>query len=157
MGGPGHASDGGFLPCKILLKTIDFERPGGREWLPFKTPFQKFYTFFGRVFGPARVQISYGNSLRRGFFLQRRKNVFKSSYGVRGMGPPQGPAFACTVTTINKTKKQKLKKTQVLFRTVMTKKHFVFSQRAPKCFIVITVLNKTCVFLVFAFLFCLLW
>ena len=28
---PGHASDGDFLPGKILLKTIDFERPGGRE------------------------------------------------------------------------------------------------------------------------------
>ena len=29
--GPGHASDGHFLPRKILLKSIDFERPGGRE------------------------------------------------------------------------------------------------------------------------------
>ena len=67
------------------------------------------------------------------------------------MGPPQGPAFACTVTTINKTKKQKLKKTQVLFRTVITIKHFVFSQRAPKCFIVITALNKTCVLFSFCF------
>ena len=31
LGGPGHASDGAFLPGEILLKTIDFERPGGRE------------------------------------------------------------------------------------------------------------------------------
>ena len=44
------------------------------------------------------------------FFLQRQKSVFKKSYRVRGMGPPQGPAFACTVTTINKTKQEKLKK-----------------------------------------------
>ena len=67
------------------------------------------------------------------------------------MGPPQGPAFACTVTTINKTKKQKLKKTQVLFRTVITIKHFAFSQRAPNCSIVRTVLNKICVFFSFRF------
>ena len=37
----GHASDGDCLPGEILLKTIDFERPGGREWLPSGTPFQK--------------------------------------------------------------------------------------------------------------------
>ena len=80
MGGPGHASDGGFLPCKILLKTIDFERPGGREWLPSETPFQTFYTFFGRVFGPARVRISYYVfSLRSGLFLQRQQSVYKRS------------------------------------------------------------------------------
>ena len=44
-------------------------------------------------------------------FVQRRKREYKRSYTVRGMGPPQGPAFACTVTTINKTKKKKLKNT----------------------------------------------
>ena len=27
----GHVSDGDCLPGKILLKTVDFERPGGRE------------------------------------------------------------------------------------------------------------------------------
>ena len=54
----GHASDGDCLPGEILLKTIDFERPGGREWLPSGTSFQKIYIFFGRVFGRARVQIS---------------------------------------------------------------------------------------------------
>ena len=45
LGGPGHASDGDFLPGEILLKTIDFERLGGREWLPSETPFQKFCNF----------------------------------------------------------------------------------------------------------------
>ena len=62
------------------------------------------------------------------------------------MGPPQGSAFACAVTTVNKTKKQKLKKTQVLLRTVIAIKHFAFSQRAPNCSIAVAVLNKTCVF-----------
>ena len=45
LGGPGRTSGGAFLPAKILSKAIDFERPGGREWLPSGTPFQKFYTF----------------------------------------------------------------------------------------------------------------
>ena len=77
LGGPGHTSDGAFLPAKILSKTIDFERPGGREWLPSGTPFQKKYSFFGRVFGPARVRISYVFSLRSGLFLQRQKMCTK--------------------------------------------------------------------------------
>ena len=62
--------------------------------------------FFRRVFGPARVQIFYVPLLRSVFVLQRQTNVFKSSCGVRGTGPPQGSAFACAVTTVNKTKKQ---------------------------------------------------
>ena len=73
LGGPGHASDGAFLPGEILLKAIDFERPGGREWLPSGTPFQNFYTFFGRVFGPARVRISYAFSLRSDSFATSKK------------------------------------------------------------------------------------
>ena len=77
LGGPGHTSGGAFLPAKILSKAIDFERPGGREWLPSGTPFQKKYTFFGRVFGPARVRISYVFSLRSGLFLQRQKKCTK--------------------------------------------------------------------------------
>ena len=31
LGGPGHTSDGDFLPAKILSKAIGLERPGGRE------------------------------------------------------------------------------------------------------------------------------
>ena len=31
LGGPGHTSDGDFLPAGILSKAIGFERPGGRE------------------------------------------------------------------------------------------------------------------------------
>ena len=74
LGGPGHTSDGAFLPTKILSKAIDFEHPGGREWLPSGTPFQKDYTFFGRVFGPARVRILYVFSLRSGIFC--KVNIF---------------------------------------------------------------------------------
>ena len=124
---------------------------------PLRDPVPKILHFFWKGFRTrACTEIIYKLTQER-LFLQRKTSVFKRSSRVRGMGPPQGPAFACTVTILNKTKKQKLKKTQVLFRTVMTIKHFVFSHRAPKCFIVITVLNITCVFLFFAFLFCLLW
>ena len=31
LDGPGHTSDGDFLPTGILSKAIGFERPGGRE------------------------------------------------------------------------------------------------------------------------------
>ena len=58
------------------------------------------------------------------FFLQRQKNVFKSSCRVRGMGPPHGSAFACAASTINKTKKQRPNKSQVLLSTVTTIEQF---------------------------------
>ena len=115
LGGPGHTSDGAFLPAKILSKAIDFERPGGREWLPSGTPFQKFYTFFGRFFGRACLRPRYVKSLRSGFFGNVKKVRSKGHIGYAAWGLPQGPAFACTLTMSNKTKNQKLKKTQVLF------------------------------------------
>ena len=110
LGGPGHASDGDFLPGGILLKTVDFERPGGREWLPSGTPFQRFYTFFGRVFGRARVQISNVPLLRSVFCLQRKKSAFKRSHRVRGMGPPPGTRFCMYSYHTKQNKKAKTKK-----------------------------------------------
>ena len=124
---------------------------------PLRDPVPKVLHFWGKGFRTRACTDIICILAQERFFLQRQKSVFKSSYGVRGMGPPQAPAFACTVTKINKTKKQKLKKTQVLFRTVITIKHFGARCENAKCFIVITVLNKTCVFSVFAFLFCLVW
>ena len=154
LGGPGHTSDGAFLPAKILSKAIDFERPGGREWLPSGTPFQKFYTFFGRFFGRACLRPRYVKSLRSGFFCNVKKVCSKGHIGYAAWGLPQGPAFACTLTILNKTKKQKLKKTQVLLRILISNKHFGARCENTKCFSYIRILNKTCVFLVFDFLFC---
>ena len=97
-----------FYFCKLhtfaflLPVSVSFAQEG------LRTSFLHF--FFRRVFGPARVQIFYVPLLRSVFVLQRQTNVFKSSCGVRGTGPPQGSAFACAVTTVNKTKKQKTKK-----------------------------------------------
>ena len=105
LGGPGHTSGGAFLPAKILSKAIDFERPGGREWLPSGTPFQKFYTFFGRFFGRACLRPRYVKSLRSGFFGNVKKVCSKGHIGYAAWGLPQGPAFACTLTLSNKTKK----------------------------------------------------
>ena len=75
--------------------------------------------------------------------MQRQKSVFQSSPGTRGMGPPQGPTFVSAVPTLNKTKKQKLKKRQVLLRTVVAIKQFGACCENAKCFIAITLLNKT--------------
>ena len=104
LGGPGHASDGDFLPGEILLKTIDFERPGGREWLPSGTPFQNFYTFFGRVFAPARVQISYANSLRSGFFCNVKKVSTKDPIEYVGWGLLRDPLLHVLLPQLTKQK-----------------------------------------------------
>ena len=115
------------------------------------TPERVFFNFCWKGFRTRACTDIQCTFAQKCFFLQRQKSVFKSSYRVRGMGPPQGSAFACAVTTVNKTKKQKLKKIQVLLRTVTSNKHFAFSQRAPNCSIVVAVLNKTCVFFSFCF------
>ena len=73
-------------------------------------PNEFFYTFFGSVFGRARVQISNAPLLRSGFFCNVKKMHSKGPIGYAAWGLPQGPAFACTLTILNKTKKQKLKK-----------------------------------------------
>ena len=157
LGSPSHTSDGAFLPAKILSKTIDFERPGGREWLPSGTPFKKFYTFFGRVFGRACLRPRYAKSLRSVFFCNVKKVRSKDLIRYVAWGLPQGPAFACTLTISNKTKKQKLKKTQVLFGILISDKHFCARCENTKCLFDIRIPSKTCVVLVFAFLFCLVW
>ena len=92
LGGPGHTSDGAFLPAKIISKAIDFERPGGREWLPSGTPFQKFYIFW-EVFRTRLFKTKICKITQEWLFLQRKKSVFKRSYRVRGMGPPPGTRF----------------------------------------------------------------
>ena len=91
-----------FTHILILVPVSGFSAQEG-------PPNEFFGTFFGRGFTPVRVQIS-NRSLLRTVLVQRQKREYKRSCRVRGMGLPQGPAFACTVTTPNKTKKQKLKK-----------------------------------------------
>ena len=75
-----------------------------------RTPERVFLHFFRRRFRTRACTDFLGKRTQERLFLQRQKSECKISYRVRGMGPPQGPAFACTVTTINKTKQKKLKK-----------------------------------------------
>ena len=79
-----------------------------------------FCTFFGSVFGPARVQISSTLVLRSGFFAASKKMCSKALIGYAAWGLPQGSTFACAVTTINKTKKLKLKKLEPNCSIVVT-------------------------------------
>ena len=75
-------------------------------------------------------------------FFATSKKWYKRSYRVRGMGPPQGPAFASAVPTLNKTKKQKLKKQQLLLRTVMAIKQSGARCESAKYFIAIIVFER---------------
>ena len=138
--------------CK--LHTFSFFGPVSVFFAQEGPPNEFFCTFFGRVFGPARVQISNVPLLRSVFFCSVEKVRSKDPIGYAAWGLPQGPAFACTLTILNKTKKQKLKKTQVLLGIVISNKHFCPRCENTKCLFDIRIQNKTCVFLVFAFLFC---
>ena len=85
------------------------------------------------------------------FFCNVENVCSKAPIRYVGWGPPQGPTFVSAVPTLNKIKKQKLKKQPVLFRTVIAKKHFGARCENAKYFIAITVLNKTCNFYSFCF------
>ena len=67
------------------------------------------------------------------------------------MGPHQGLTFVSAVPTLNKTKKQKLKKQQVLLRTGIAIKQFGARCENAKYLIALTILNKTCRFFSFCF------
>ena len=147
-------SDGDFLVGEILLKTIGFERPGGREWLPsgtlscshFLCEFRLGICFSANHAHANYIGTRYAISLRRDprtsflhFFRKRfrtractdlqcslaQKWFFCNVKKVRSKGPiryaawglPQGPAFACTLTILNKTKKQKLKNTSFVWES----------------------------------------
>ena len=99
--------------CK--LHAFSFFGPVSVFFAQEGPPNEFFGTFFGSVFGRARVQISNVPLLKSVFFCNVKKVRSKDLIGYAAWGLPQGPAFACTLTILNKTKKQKLKKTQVLF------------------------------------------
>ena len=103
--------------CK--LHTFSFFGPVSVFFAQEGPPNEFFGTFFGSVFGRARVQISNVPLLKRVFLQRKKKMRSKDLIGYAAWGPPQGPAFACTLTISNKTKKQKPKKTQVLFGNLM--------------------------------------
>ena len=123
---------------------------------PLRDPVPTFFHFFWKRFRTRACTDIIWKLAQERFFLQRRQSEYKRSYRVRGMGPPQGPAFVCTVTTINKTKNKKLKKTHVLLKPENYQTCCVFTART-KMFDSSQILTKLVFSLVFAFLFCLLW
>ena len=98
----------GFYFCK--LHTFSFFGTVSVTIAQEGPPNEFFGTFLGRVFGRARVQISNAALLRSVFFCNVKKVRSNGPIGYAAWGLPQGPAFACTLTILNKTKKQKTKK-----------------------------------------------
>ena len=116
-------------------------------------PRSKNFTLFLEWFSDARVYRNHIQTHSGAVFLQCKKSEYKRSYRVRGMGPPQGPAFACTVTTINKTKKKKTKNAHVLLKSYNYQTCCVFTART-NMFDSSKILTKLVFFLVSSFLFC---
>ena len=92
-----------FYFCK--LHTFSFFGPVSVFFAQEGPPNEFFGTFFGSVFGRARVQISNVPLLKSVFFCNVKKVRSKGLIGYAAWGLPQGPAFACTLTISNKTKK----------------------------------------------------
>ena len=120
---------------------------------PLWDPVPKNIHFFGKVFGTRLFKHKICKIAQERLCLQRQKKCVPKLPKVRGMGPPQGPTFVNAVTTLNKTKNQKLEKRQVLSRTGIVINILRFTACA-KLFIAQQSLTKLIVFSVFAFLFC---
>ena len=103
-----------------ILQTYWFFNPVSVFFAQKGPPNEFFCNFFGCVFGPARVQISSTLVLRSVFFCSVKKMCSKALIGYAAWGLPQGSTFACAVTTINKTKKLKLKKLEPNCSIVVT-------------------------------------
>ena len=102
-----------FYFCK--LHTFSFFGTVSGRIAQEGPPNEFFCTFFGSVFGRACIRPRYVKSLRSGFFCNVKKVRSKGPIGYAAWGLPQGPAFACTVMGINKTKKQEQKKTSFVW------------------------------------------
>ena len=99
-----------LLSGQNAFKNHWFWAPRRPGVTPLRDPVPKFLHFFWKGFRTRACTDFLGKLTQERLFLQRQKSEYKRSFRVRGMGPPQGPAFACTVTTINKTNNKKLKK-----------------------------------------------
>ena len=112
-----------------------------------RDPRTSFLALFSEGFSDPRVYRSPMHPCSEVFFFCNVKKVrSKGPIGYAAWGLPQGPAFACTLTILNKTKKQKLKKTQVLFGILISNKHFCARCENTKCLFDIRIPNKICFF-----------
>ena len=113
---------------------------------PLRDPVRVFLHFFWKRFRTRACTDIQHTCAQKCFFLQRQKNVSKSSYRVRGMGPPPGIHFCMCCYHNQQNKKTETKKIGAKLFYCGNSIFFAFSQRAPDCSIVVTVLNKTCDF-----------
>ena len=139
---------------KNPFKSHRFWAPRRPGVAPLRDPVPKILHFFWKVFRTRLFKTKICKIPQESLFWQRKTVRSKDLIRYAAWGLPQGPAFACTLTISNKTKKQKLKKTQVLFGILISNKHFCARCENTKCFSYIRFPNKTCVFLVFVFWFC---
>ena len=109
-------------------------------------PRSSFFALFLEAFSDPRVYRYPAHLCSEVLFLQRQKDVFKSSYRGRGMGPPPGIHFCMCCYHNQQNQKTETKKNGAKLFYCGNSIFFAFSQRAPDCSIVVTVFNKTCDF-----------
>ena len=139
-----RALAGRFYFCK--LHTFSFFWYCLGDHCSGGTPERVFLHFFRKRFRTRACTDLQCTFAQKCFFCNVKKVRSKGPIGYAAWGLPQGPAFACTLTILNKTKKQKLKKTQVLFGILISNKHFCARCENTKCLFDIRIPNKTCVF-----------
>ena len=94
--------------CK--LHTFSFFGPVSVFFAQEGPPNEFFRHFFRKRFRTRACTDLQCTFAQKCFFCNVKKMCSKDLIGYAAWGLPQGPAFACTLTMSNKTKKQKLKK-----------------------------------------------
>ena len=136
---------------KNPFKSHRFWAPRRPGVAPLRDPVPKILPFFWKVFRTRLFKTKICKITQEWLFWQRKKSALTRSYMVRGMGPPPGTRFCMYSYHTKQNKKAKTKKPQVLSGILISNKHFCARCENTKCFIVISVLNKTCVFVSFCF------
>ena len=99
------------LPCgRNPFKNHRFWAPRRPGVAPLRDPVPKILHFFWKGFRTRACTDLQCSLAQKCFFCNVKKVRSKGLIGYAAWGLPQGPAFACTLTISNKTKKQKLKK-----------------------------------------------
>ena len=76
---------------------------------PHRDRIPKILHIFWKGFRTRACTDFLGKLTQERLFVQRKKSEYQRSYRVRGMGPPDGPAFVSTVTIMNKRKNKNSK------------------------------------------------
>ena len=139
---------------KNRFKSHRFWAPRRPGVAPLRDPVPKNLHFSRKRFRTRACTDLQCTFAQKCFFCNVKKVRSKDLIGYAAWGLPQGPAFACTLTISNKTKKQKLKKRKFCLGFLYQINIFAARCENTKCLFYLRFPNKTCVFLVFACLFC---